>query len=219
MKIIAVITALNEQETIGGLVDAALKYCDNVIVVNDGSTDETGGTAFIAGATVIGHPERQGIAASLMQAWELAYEMGANRVVQIDAGGSHDPEQIHQLLHPGADVVIGSRFCEGAKYIGGNRQHFSRFYASLCNWAIGGFVASDWTSGYRVFGRHAIETLLQEPPYWTNGHAWQAEIIHRAIRRALSVVEVPITYTAGRSTMKLSHVYDAFLVLNKVMNL
>lgn len=214
---ISVITAKDEAETIGGLVYALSEY-GRVIVVNDGSRDETERLATRAGATIICHEKSQGIAASLMEAWQLALGMGADRVLQIDAGGSHEVGDASGLLQPSADIVVGSRFCKDALYIGGYRKYFSRLYAALCNWASGKYVVSDWTSGYRVFSRHALEVLLEAPEYWTGGHAWQAEIIHRANKRGLTVAEAPIVYMAGRSSMKAKDIDAALLVLLKVLN-
>jgi dolichol-phosphate mannosyltransferase len=218
MKTIAVITALNENDTIRPLVATLQGFCDAVIVVDDGSNDGTGQIARGEKAFVIRHETPKGIAASLMEAWKLALDMGADRVLQIDAGGSHNPLELHNITDK-YDVVVGSRFCEGARYIGGWRGNFSRAYAKLCNWAIAGYVVSDWTSGFRVFSRHALEVLLLPPAYWTNGHTWQAEVIHRALKRRLSISEVPITYRAGRSSMTWKEIDEAILIWLKVMNL
>lgn len=214
---IAVITARDEAATIGKLV-SDLCHIQGVIVVDDGSQDRTGDIAARAGATIIRHEVSKGIAASLMEAWQLALGMGANRVLQIDAGGSHEVADAPELLQSSADVVVGSRFCKDALYVGGYRKHFSRAYATLCNWASGKYIVSDWTSGYRVFSRSALEVLLEAPEYWTGGHAWQAEIIHRANKRGLSIAEAPIIYLAGRSSMKVKDVDAALLVLLKVLN-
>ena len=219
MKTIAVITALNEQDTIGPLTTALFAYCEDVIVINDGSTDNTGVLASQAGAHVITHAERQGIAYSLMQAWQIAIDEGADRIVQIDAGRSHDPHDLWQMLRyqPDADVIIGSRFVSGGEYIGGWRKHASKFYASACNWAVAKMVTHDWTSGYRIYSRRAIIALLKPPSYWTRMHAWQAEIIHRAHAQGLTIAECPITYRAGVSHVHGSLIDDALLVWLKVM--
>jgi len=219
MKAVAVVTALNEQETIGNLVTALLLRNDSVIVMDDGSTDDTALVAEFAGAFVHANGDTLGIATSLMTAWGTALEMGATVVTQIDAGGSHVPNMIPRADKIGADVVVGSRFLPTSQYIGGGRKNLSRIYAGLCNFAFGKYVVSDWTSGYRSFTADALKVLLASPPYWTGGHSWQAEVIHRAARKGLRIAQEPITYKAGRSSMKSSQIWDAFLVLNKVMHL
>jgi len=219
MRLFGVVTALNEADTIGALVTSLLERCEKVIVINDGSADNTGILASRAGAHVINHYESQGIAVSLMEAWRVALNEGADRVLQIDAGGSHYPEEAWTLLRCDADIVIGSRFHKMAIYNGGMRKHFSRLFAALCNWSMARFITSDWTSGYRVFSRKAINYLLRPPEYWTNAHAWQAEIIHRAALRGLTIKEWPITYTAGRSSMRAHHFLDALLVISKIMHI
>lgn len=213
----AVITALNEVATIGPLVKSLHDLGYEVCVVDDGSNDGTGQVAMSYGAHIIRHNTPRGIGTSLQEAWNYAIQSNWDYTIQIDAGGSHDPQEALALRSDKYDIVIGSRFLKNSEYIGGKRQHFSRLYAKLCNFAIGGYVVSDWTSGYRCFSRRAMLELIKGPPYWTNGHAWQAEVIHRAVRRRLSVAEAPITYRAGRSSMKAGHIWDAFLVLNKVM--
>jgi dolichol-phosphate mannosyltransferase len=216
VKTIAVITAKDEAETIGPLVSALISQGMSVIVVNDGSRDKTGPLAIKAGARyIINHTERQGIAKSLLEAWQAALDQGADRIIQIDAGGSHNPEDAKCLLMmQGAydyDVVIGSRFCEGAHYTGRPwRAFLSRLSALLMN-----FVAhsrlTDWTSGYRVFSRSALECLLQHK-YYATMHAWQMEVLAWALLDKLTICEYPITYTAGRSSMKWKLIDEAIMV-------
>jgi len=213
----AVITALNEADTIGGLVAEILRNGLAVIVVDDGSTDGTGDEAAKAGATVITHDTPQGIAPSLMDAWRMAYSFGWTRIIQIDAGGSHDPAQIDRLLTSGTDVTIGSRFLPSSEYIGrGWRKHASNLAAVLLNWAAHQHI-HDWTSGYRVFSRKAIEVLLSGN-YMTTMHTWQIETLHLALKCGLSVSEFPITYRAGQSTFKLKTVDDFIKVFLWVLN-
>lgn len=216
-KITAVVTALNEQDTIGQLTTALFDYCGDVIVINDGSTDNTGIYASASGAHVVNHHEPHGIASSLMEAWQLALDGGAEWIVQIDAGGSHSTEDLWHMMKQSGDIIIGSRFVPGASYKGGWRKHFSRLYAKLCNWAISRHVASDWTSGYRIYSKRSVGVLLKQPAYWTKGHAWQAEILHRAERCGMDIKECPINYTAGRSSMRWGMIDDAILVWLKVI--
>lgn len=174
-----------------------------VIVVDDGSTDDTPQIASLAGASVNFNPQRIGIGPSLMTGWALALKAGAKRIVQIDAGGSHDPKAARTMVQAldVADMVIGSRFAPSAKYVGGpwQRPILSKIAATMCNLAQHGGRYSDWTSGYRAFTREALERLI-EKNYTARMHSWQIEVLANAGALGLSIMEIPIVYTAGRSS-------------------
>jgi glycosyltransferase involved in cell wall biosynthesis len=207
----AVITALNEAGTIAELVYQLKRQGLDVCVVNDGSTDDTGKVAELAGAHVITHDKPRGIGKSLVEAWRYAIIKGWRYTVQIDAGGSHDPnDDVHRYI--GGDIVIGSRFLEHSAYLGGSkwRKMGSYYAAKLLNFASHQKI-TDWTSGYRVFSLTALRHLVNVP-YMTNMHTWQIEVLHEANRQGLTVSEAPITYRATNSTFKLSMIDDLIKV-------
>ena len=114
MKIVAVIPAYNERGEIEAVVRAVQKYCDAVIVVDDGSSD---GMRFVVdelGVNFVRHPVNKGQGAATRTGIKLALELGADIVITLDGDGQHDPDQIPQLLNrmreTNADVVVGSRF-------------------------------------------------------------------------------------------------------------
>ena len=211
--IAACITARNEDETIGQLVKELVALDYAVIVVDDGSTDATGDAVLPYGVTVVRHRTSQGIGPSLMEAWQVALSLGCEAVIQLDAGGSHDPAMaplmIARLLTD--DVVIGSRFLGHWDYKGPRwRKGCSQLVSQLCNKATSA-TFTDWTSGYRAFSREALETLLGHD-YRATMHGWQMEVLWQAAENGLTVSEVPITYMAGRSSLNLRVVLEAFLV-------
>lgn len=119
--------------------------------------------------------------------------MGADRVVVIDAGWSHDPAQIPHLLAKHHDVVIGSRFCPGGHHDGTrSRRWGSRLYGLACLLTTGCGIR-DWTSGYRVYSRRAVEAILAAETT-AQRHAVQVEFLRAAISAGCSVTEVPIRY-------------------------
>ena len=207
----AIIAALNEAETISGLVKSLRNQGFEVCVIDDGSTDGTEYLAKDAGADVIRHNKPLGIGRSLRDGWYYAINKGWVRTVQIDAGGSHDPQDVKQLLTSGTDITIGSRFMPYSKYIGRRWRAFaSRVVAHALNFATRQKI-TDWTSGYRIFSRRALDSLVNVN-YMTNMHTWQIEVLNAGIEKGLTVSEFPITYRSGDSTMKLSTVDDLIKV-------
>lgn len=223
MSTAAVITTLNEAATIGPLVERLLALkCWPVIVIDDGSTDGTPMQARTAGAMVACNPSREGIGPSLHRAWRLALFCGAERMVQLDAGGSHDAADVPRLLaalDAGADMVIGSRFRRGSRYLGGpwHRPILSRLAAWACNLAQPGAQHTDWTSGYRAFTAAALRTLYAQPTH-ARMHGWQLEVLAHAGAAGLRIAEVPITYRAGRSSFGLKVAGEALLAWSSILH-
>ena len=115
-KLIAAIPCLNEEQFIGDVVTRARKYVDKVIVIDDGSTDNTSEVAKAAGAHVIRHKARQGAGAATRAAFEAAKKCDADVLITLDGDGQHNPDEIPRvlapILHNKADLVIGSRFLQ-----------------------------------------------------------------------------------------------------------
>ena len=207
----AVITALNEAGTIAELVYQLQKQGLDVCVINDGSTDDTGLVAQLAGAHVIHHAKPHGIGKSLVEAWKYAIAQGWKYTVQIDTGNSHRATDAIAMMQARQDVVIGSRFLPTSRYIGrGWRATLSKITAAACNFATHQEI-SDWTSGYRAFSLNALRKLSLEN-YITDMHTWQIEVIHAAIKHDLTIAEAPITYRAGNSSLKLKTIDDLIKV-------
>ncbi len=213
MGLAVCITTYNEAESIGWIVHRFSRFGFPVYVVDDRSADDTFIQAAQAGAKEVhGTSGGWGIGPSLLYAWRMALsDPECTGILQIDAGGSHSVEDVPTLIYPfsfeGADLVIGSRFCPGASYIGNPKRYYlSRLAATMCNVVQGGAHWSDWTSGYRVFSRCCLEYLLTKQ-YEAKMHGWQIEVLAHAGARGFTIVEVPITYIAGKSSFN-RHVAD-----------
>jgi dolichol-phosphate mannosyltransferase len=139
---------------------------------------------------------------SLEEGMAEALELGADTVAVIDAGGSHDVDDlVHLLAHADeADIIIGSRFVPGAMHLGSpRRRRQSRWYGRLMSVATGNGIR-DWTSGMRVYSRDAVEAILAAEPD-SLGHVWQAEVLLHALNAGCTVQELPITYMPSTSSL------------------
>ncbi|MFB6109355.1 MAG: glycosyltransferase family 2 protein [Halodesulfurarchaeum sp.] len=187
MRVLAVVPAYNEADTIGAVVDGAREHVDEVAVVDDGSADETAEIARDRGATVIEHTFNTGVGGAVRTGYRYAIEGAFDLVVQLDADGQHDPDQIPKLLAAAedADMVIGSR------YLNDSHEEYSlvrsagiAFFTGLVN-ALGGIDITDVTSGFRVYRVAMLESILHH----SDTH-WAVEQTLEAARGGYTISEV-----------------------------
>lgn len=217
-RLAACIAAKDEEATIVQLISGLRQFGFAAIVVNDGSIDGTGQLAAGAGALVIENQSPTGIAAAYNSAWRAALSAGSDRILQLDAGGSHSPLDAVDMLQADCDMVIGSRFMSGASYIGSpTRAAMSRLAAVMCNAVTLGAKYSDWTSGFRLFKADALRRLV-DAPYYAKMHGWQIEVLYHAHRSGMTIAETPIMYIAGRSSFNFSVAREAFNVWRLMKN-
>jgi dolichol-phosphate mannosyltransferase len=201
------VTTLNEARTIAALIRTCRAQGWAVIVADAASTDGTAAIARRAGATVL-DVGRCPIGPALMAAWHVALDAGAERVLQMDAGGSHDPLDGRRLLASHGDLVIGSRFVPGARYFGRPWRRVGSRAAGVACMLRTGVPLHDWTSGFRAFTPEALQVALAGG-YRAMMHGWQIEVLVRVLRVGLTVYEVPIQYRAGRSSFGWREVREA----------
>jgi glycosyltransferase involved in cell wall biosynthesis len=219
--VLVVIPTYDERDNIESIlrrVRAATPDVD-ILVVDDGSPDGTGEIADRIAADdhqvhVLHRTGKQGLGAAYLAGfdWALARDYGV--VVEMDADGSHQPEQLPRLLEAlgRADVVLGSRWVPGGRVENWplHRMALSRGGNTYTRLALG-IPLRDATGGYRAFRRHALEQLdLGEVA--SQGYCFQVDLAWRAVQRGLRVVEVPITFVervAGDSKMDGSIVRES----------
>lgn len=159
---LVLIPALNEADTVADVVGAArtLLGCD-VLVIDDGSSDQTASLALAAGAMVISHPFNLGVGGAIRTGLRVAHQQGRRYAVQLDADGQHEPAEAKRLLDRvadgGADLAIGSRFASGYR-VSFLRGRAMRLLSRTISRRVGTEV-DDTTSGFRAFGPKAIDTL------------------------------------------------------------
>ncbi len=219
--VLVVIPTYNEALTLPSLltrVRTAVPEAD-VLVVDDASPDGTGALADRCAAgdpavQVMHRPVKDGLGAAYVAGFRWGLEHGYEVLVQMDADGSHPPEQLPRLLEPlgWADVVIGSRYVPGGSVRNwpGRRLLLSRGGNLYTRVAVR-LPVRDATAGYRAYRRSALEkTGYTEVE--SQGYCFQVDMTRRAAQRGLRIVEVPITFTerhAGQSKMSSDIVREA----------
>ncbi|MFQ3535134.1 MAG: glycosyltransferase family 2 protein [Aggregatilineales bacterium] len=189
--IVAVIPAYNEERFIASVVLKARRHVDHVLVVDDGSQDETAWLAEAAGAEVIRQPN-SGKAAALNTGLAAAQARNAAAVILLDGDGQHNPSDIPRLLAPiqsgAADLVVGSRFMGLPSNTPRWRIVGQHALTVLTN-AASGVRLSDSQSGFRALSRRALSLMN----FTSRGFSVESEMQFLLRRHNLQALEVPIS--------------------------
>jgi glycosyltransferase involved in cell wall biosynthesis len=216
MRIVAVIPAYNESSRIEPVIQGVRAFADLVIVVDDGSSDQTADIAKNAGAITLRHALNRGQGAALRTGTEAAFYFGADIVVHVDADGQHDPSMIQTLSEPiiqnEADVVFGSRFLgvdpTGMPWI---RKQYFKLGKIFNSFFLG--VSSNITdpqSGARAMNRKAMERI----DFIQDASAHCSEILSIVTRSDLRWKEVPVHVRYTPDTLQKGQRFtEAFRIL------
>lgn len=190
-KTLVAVPCFNEGLMIASVVLRSRGFVDDVLVVDDGSSDRTAVTAKEAGAIVITHKTNRGYGGSLETCFEYARDNGYDVMVILDGDGQHDPANIPEMLQKmketGADIVIGSRFLGTHDEVPFYRRLGLRILDQATR-TSGGAPTTDTQCGYRAYGPKAIETIAVSDDSMGAG----SEILTVAQENGLTVAEVPI---------------------------
>jgi dolichol-phosphate mannosyltransferase len=220
-KTLVIIPSYNERENIASLIDAllALPFDLEVLVVDDG----TDGTAEIVASKGEKEPRvhciwrggKGGRGSAVLDGFRFARTHNFDRIVEMDADFSHDPRELSRLLEKAGDdvLVIGSRYLPGSSIRNWplSRRVFSKcanFYAN----AVLQIGISDYTNGYRVYGKTALAKLDMDT-IRSSGYIVLSEIAYQLFREGVSFREVPTTFVnrqRGASNFSLREARDAF---------
>ena len=204
-KIIALIPAYNEEETIEKVITETQSYVDEVIVINDGSIDSTKAIAERAGALVIDNIVNRGLGETMRHGYKEALNHGAGIIVQLDADGQYLAKEIPLLINPiidnEADLVLGSRL-ENIQYkmpilkTIGNKT-FSSVLRILTNSDV-----ADGQTGFRAMRREVLETALP-----SNKYTYTQEMIIKTAKEGWRIKSVPTTFVerVGGESRLISH--------------
>lgn len=220
-RVVVVIPTYNERNNLEQVicrVRDAVPPAD-VLVVDDASPDGTGRLADrIAGRDrhvhVLHRGDKAGLGAAYLAGFRWVLDRGYDVVVEMDADGSHQPEQLPRMLGalPGADLVLGSRWTRG-----GTIRDWSRTRELISRGGNGyarlllGLPVRDATTGFRALRATALQKLDLDDVR-SQGYCFQVDLVLRAVRAGLRVVEVPITFverTQGASKMSRAVLAEA----------
>ena len=202
VKVIAVIPAYNEEGSIGEVISKVFKYSDQVVVINDGSTDRTEKVAKEAKALVKSHIMNQGLGLTIRDGINEAMKIGADIILTIDADGQYDPDQIPDLLQPilegKADLVLGSRFMGGIAHMPWLKKLGNKII-TLITRNLMNLDITDAQTGFRAIKREVLEHIVLTAEY-----TYTQEMIIRASAEGFHLLDVPVKFlerTEGKSRL------------------
>jgi glycosyltransferase involved in cell wall biosynthesis len=211
-RVLALIPAYNEAPHIASVVAGALAYLP-VLVVDDGSMDDTAACAKVSGAAVLHQTPNQGKGAALRAGFRQAIHEGYDAVLTLDADGQHDPTEIPKFLRAystgRADLIIGRRDFSQMPPI---RRLANSLGQWSFSWALGQHIP-DNQSGYRLVSRQLMEAMLASSE---RGFEFEVEMILICVKRGLVLEWVPIrTIYAGEKSHinKIKHTINFLRML------
>ena len=217
-KTLIIIPCYNEELNIGSIVNKSKRYVDRVLVIDDGSNDNTVLIAQKAGAVVISHEKNKGKSASIKTGFRYALDNDFDFVITIDGDGQHNPDEIpvllENLLNGNHDISIGFR-------VGYNtemplwRKMGKRVLDYATSFGNGGFI-TDSQCGFRAFSKKAIQTLLPR----LNGKDFvvESEQLIRAHEMKLKIVNTNVSCKyKNLDTSTINPATHGFFVLNQII--
>ncbi|GAA4708884.1 dolichol-phosphate mannosyltransferase [Promicromonospora umidemergens] len=220
-RTLVIIPTFNEVENLEPIVDRVLAATSDadILVVDDASPDGTGELGDRLAeqhpeVSVLHRAEKNGLGGAYLSGFSWGLERGYGALVEMDADGSHQPEQLPLLLEQltDHDVVLGSRWVPGGRVENWSRRRvlLSRAGNRYARLALG-IDVRDATGGYRAFSAAALRRVDLEHVA-SQGYCFQIDLLWRALERQLRVVEVPITFVErvrGESKMSGSIVVES----------
>jgi dolichol-phosphate mannosyltransferase len=221
-RVLVIVPTYNERENLPMIAERLRKAVPeaHLLIADDNSPDGTGAVADELAADddqihVLHRPGKQGLGSAYIAGFRWGLEEGYGVLVEMDADGSHQPEELPKLLEAlgdGADLAIGSRWVPGGKVVNWptSREFLSRG-ANVYTRMMLGVPVRDATAGFRAYRAATLEKIdLSDVE--SQGYCFQVDLTLRTVRNGLCVTEVPITFverTSGASKMSRGIVAEA----------
>ncbi len=206
IRVVAVVPAFNEAETIQQVVDGLRGTVDHILVVDDGSTDATASLARRVGAEVLEHGDNRGKGHAVRSAIEWLAGRDFSHALILDGDMQHLPSEAPRLLEaaarPGVDVVLGERRFE-REAMPASRYHANRLGSHVLSWFVG-LRISDTQCGFRVFRVDALRGITLR----ARGYEIETEMLVKLSRRRARITTVPVTAVYAGQRSKLRPVRD-----------
>ncbi len=220
MRVLIVLPTYNEAENIGWLIGSLFKTGPdfNILVVDDSSPDGTAARARQADCEgrvkVVERPRKMGLGSAQRAGMAEGVDKGYDRVVVMDADGSHAPQSVPQLVGATeeADVAIGSRYVAGGKVENWawHRMLLSKGANTMARLVLGRNIR-DWTSSFRCYRTSMLKNIPLDR-FRSDGYAFAEEMLFECVYRGFKTVEVPIVFVerrAGRSKIDRKEFFAA----------
>jgi dolichol-phosphate mannosyltransferase len=228
-KTLVIVPTYNERENLPAMADrlAHLPVPVDLLVVDDNSPDGTGQLADQLAAKslsihVLHRAEKNGLGRAYCAGFAWALEREYEFIMEMDGDFSHNPDDIPRFLEAAqnADLVLGSRYCNGIRVINWPLQRLllstgAARYVSI----ITGMPFTDPTGGFKCFRRHALQSVALDDVR-SNGYSFQIEMTHKLWRQGMRIVEIPIIFSErfqGHSKMSRKIVWEALAMVWRLL--
>ena len=216
-KVAVLLPAYNEEVAIASMILLSSEYADEVIVIDDGSSDRTREVSQMAGATVLYHNVNKGKGVALKTGFE--YAKNFDIVVTIDADGQHNPSEIPILIKPildgEADIVNGSRYLNNQDTSTPKYRRVGQSVLDTATNIASGIKLTDSQSGFRAFSSESIQSFNFD----SEGFGIESDMLIEAAENNLRIVEVEITVRYDVNTTTANPVVQGLTVLLRVLEL
>lgn len=216
-RTLVVMPAWNEADVVGSTVAELRETCPelDLLVIDDGSTDDTAAVASAAGARVLRMPYNLGVGGALRAGYKYAWREGYDQTIQVDADGQHDPADVPRILAglSTADISIGARFAgEGDYEARGPRRWAMGLLAAALSRASG-VRLTDVTSGFRAANRATILQYTRHYPAEYLGDT--VDSLMTAVRAGYTVTQVPVAMRPRQGGTPSAHPWKATVYLTR----
>ena len=202
-RVCVIIPTFNNERTVGKVIEDVLFYTNQVIVVNDGSTDGTYEILKRYPIDIVQHEKNRGKGLALRNGFARAIELGYEYAITIDSDGQHFADDLPKFMealkiHPKA-VIIGARNMDQHSVPG--KSNFGNKFSNFWFWVETGIERSDTQSGYRLYPLKPLQNIS----FFTRKYEFEIEVIVRAAWNGVDVVEVPVKVFYPEKEQRVSH--------------
>lgn len=194
MKALIIIPAYNEEATIAHVIRQIVFYIPeaDILVVNDGSSDNTSSTALSTNVNVADLPFNLGIGGAVQTGYLYAKEKNYDIAIQVDGDGQHNPAYIRKMMEPvinnRADMVIGSRYINKTSYRSPIPRRIGMLFFSILIKLLTGQKVNDTTSGFRVVNKNLINIFCRSYP----SDFPEVDVLARLFKKKFRIMEMPV---------------------------